>query len=345
MQISAKELAAILKGTIEGDPNVVVHAPSRIEEGGKGTISFLGNKKYEKFATTTTASILLVDEGFQSPAPIKPTLLRVKDVYSAIAVLLEHFNKSQEKPSGIDATAFIAPSAHIGEGTAVSHFVVIGKDSAVGKNSLIYDHVYIGQDVTIGAGCIIYPGVRIMNGSKIGDRVIIHPNAVIGSDGFGYVHKPDGSYEKITHVGNVILEDDVEIGANTTIDRASIGSTIIRKGVKLDNLVQIGHNVEVDEHTAMASQAGVAGSTKIGKYCRIGGQAGFSGHIHVADKTMIQAQSGLAASVKEAGTAIFGSPAIGYRDYIRSYSVFKQLPDLYKRIHQLEKTIESLKKE
>jgi UDP-3-O-[3-hydroxymyristoyl] glucosamine N-acyltransferase len=345
MQISAKELAVILKGTIEGDPNVIVHAPSRIEEGGEGTISFLGNKKYEKFAATTTASILLVAESFKSTTSLRPTLLRVKDVYAAIAILLEHFNQSQEKPTGIDATAFIDPSAEIEAGTAVSHFAVIGKNAKIGKNSLIYDHVFIGQDVTIGDSCIIYPGVRIMNGSKIGNRVIIHPNAVIGSDGFGYVHKEDGTYEKITHVGNVILEDDVEIGANTTIDRASIGSTIIRKGVKLDNLVQIGHNVEVDEHTAMASQAGVAGSTKIGKFCRIGGQAGFSGHIQVADKTMIQAQSGLATSVKEAGTAIFGSPAIGYRDYIRSYSVFKQLPDLYKRIHQLEKTIESLKKE
>ncbi len=344
MQISAKELAVILSATIEGDPEVVISAPSRIEEGGEGTISFLGNKKYEKFATTTTASILLVEESFQAPEGIKPTLLRVKDVYAAIAILLEYFNQTKEKPEGISSSAIIASTANIAESAAVSHFTVVGSDVNIGENTLIYDHVYIGQEVSIGKECIILPGVRLMRGTKIGDRVIIHPNAVVGSDGFGYVHKEDGSYEKITHVGNVVLEDDVEIGANTTIDRASIGSTIIRKGVKLDNLVQIGHNVEVDEHTAMASQAGVAGSTKIGKYCRIGGQAGFSGHIHVADKTMIQAQSGLAGSVEEEGTAIFGSPAIGYRDYIRSYSVFKQLPDLYKRIHQLEKTIESLKK-
>lgn len=344
MQISAKELAILLKGTIEGDPDVVVHAPSKIEEGGEGTISFLGNRKYEQFAATTTASVLLVDESFHPPDPIKPTLLRVKDVYASIAILLEHFNRTQEIPSGVSSMAFVDITARLGEGVAISRFAVVGKDTSIGANTIIYDQVYLGQDVVIGQDTIIYPGVRIMNGTQIGDRCIIHPNAVIGGDGFGFVNKADGTYEKITHVGNVVIEDDVEIGANTTIDRASIGSTIIRKGVKIDNLVMLGHNTEVDEHTVMASQAGVAGSTKIGKFCRIGGQVGFSGHLQVADKTMIQAQSGLAASITEEGTAVFGSPAIGYRDYIRSYSVFKQLPDLYKRLHQLEKTIEELKK-
>lgn len=343
MQISAKELAQLLNGTIEGNADVLVYAPSKIEEGGEGTISFLGNKKYEQYVATTTASVLLVDNNFKTERPSHLTLIRVPDVYAAIAVLLEYFSGAQDKPSGIAESAVIHESTQLSENTAVGDFTIIGKDSKIGKDSLVYQQVYIGQNVSIGNNVIIYPGVRIMNSTIIGDNCIIHPNAVIGSDGFGYVHKEDGSYEKIPHVGNVILENDVEIGANTTIDRASIGSTIIRKGVKLDNLVQIGHNVEVDEHTAMASQAGVAGSTKIGKYCRIGGQAGFSGHIKIGDKTMVQAQSGIAASVNEEGTAIFGSPAIAYRDYIRSYSVFKQLPDMYRKLHQLEKTIDELK--
>ncbi len=303
MQISAKELATLLKGTIEGNPDVLVHAPSKIEEGGKGTISFLGNRKYEQYAATTTASVLLVNESFQPSEPINPTLIRVPDVYTAIAVLLDYFSGTQKIPEGVSSLAFVHDSAQIGKGVAISRFSVIGQNAKIGDNTLIHDQVYIGQDVTIGKGSVIFPGARILKDCLIGNNCIIHSNAVIGSDGFGYVHQEDGSYQKIPHVGNVVIEDDVEIGANTTIDRGSIGSTIVKKGVKLDNLVQLGHNTEVDEHTVMASQTGVAGSTKIGKFCRIGGQVGFSGHIRVADKTMIQAQSGIPSSIKEEGTA------------------------------------------
>jgi UDP-3-O-[3-hydroxymyristoyl] glucosamine N-acyltransferase len=344
MQISAKELAALLNGTLEGNPEVLVHAPSKIEEGGEGTISFLGNRKYEQYVTTTTASVLLVNDAFQPESQINPTLIRVPDVYAAIAILLDYFSGKKEVFEGISSLAFVNDSAILEEGVGVSRFAVVEENAKIGSNTLIYDQVYIGQGVSIGKDTIIYPGARVLKNCVIGDRCIIHSNAVIGSDGFGFVLQEDGTYEKIPHVGNVVIEEDVEVGANTTIDRASIGSTFVRKGVKLDNLIQLGHNTEVDQHTVIASQTGVAGSSKIGKYCRIGGQVGFSGHIKIADKTMIQAQSGIPASIKEEGTAVFGSPAIGYRDFIRSYGVFKQLPDLYKRLHQLEKQLEALKK-
>ena len=340
MQLSARELAAFLQGTVEGDPNVKVSRPSKIEEGGEGTISFLGNMKYEAYAYTTTASVLLVSNDFQATKPVNPTLIRVPDVYAAVAQLLEQFGQQAPTTATISEAASIHPDANIGEGVSIAAMAVIEEGAQIGNGSIIMGQVYVGKDVKLGKNVKLHPGVRILTGCELGDHCIIHANTVIGSDGFGFAPQEDGSYKKVTHVGNVVIEQNVEIGACTTIDRATMGSTIIREGVKLDNLVQIGHNVEVGAHTVIAAQAGVAGSTKIGKHCRIGGQVGFVGHVQIADGTQIQAQSGVAGPVDEPNQALFGSPAIGYRDYIRSYAVFKQLPELYKKLRRLEKKLE-----
>lgn len=337
MQLSAKILAELLGGEIEGDPNVLVSRPSRIEEGGEGTISFLGNDKYEQYAYQTDASILLVSKTFKPKKTIRATLIRVDNVYEAIAVLLEKFGQSTEIAGGIADSAIIDPKAKIGTGVNIGPGTVVETGVEIGDGSRIGAQVYLGTNVKIGSDVLLYPGVRILKDCEIGDRCIINPNAVIGSDGFGFAPKADGQYQKIIHVGNVVLESDVEIGANTTIDRATMGSTIIRQGVKLDNLVQIGHNVEVGAHTVIAAQSGIAGSTKIGKNCRIGGQVGIVGHITIADGTQIQAQSGIAQPVKTPGTYLFGTPAIGYKDFIRSFAIFKKLPDLYRRLNQLER--------
>lgn len=340
MQLSARELAILLDGAVEGDPEVKVSHPSKIEEGGKGTITFLANLKYEEYAYTTTAGILLVSKDFQPKQPITATLIRVEDVYAALAILLNKFGKPNHLPKGISENAFVHSSANLGKRVSVGNFSVIKENARIGEGCSIFSQVYLGENVALGKNVTIYPGVKVLRDCVIGDNCIIHSNAVIGSDGFGFAHQQDGSFDKISQVGNVIIEDNVEIGANTTIDRASIGSTIIKSGVKLDNLIQIAHNVELGENTVIAAQAGVAGSTKIGKACKVGGQVGFVGHVTIADGTQIQAQSGISSSVKTPGTALFGSPAIAYPDYIRSYAVFKKLPELYKRIHQLEKLLE-----
>lgn len=337
MQLSAKALAAILNGTTEGDPSVEVNRPSKIEEGGEGSISFLGNPKYEEYAYQSTASILLVPNDFQPRQPIKPTLIRVANVYEAVALLLERFGADKTANSGISDKAWVHPDARLGQELSVGAFSVIEEGSSIGNKSLIASQVYIGRKVSIGSNCRIYPGARILDDTQIGDHCIIHANVVIGGDGFGFAPNAAGEYQKITHVGNVIIEDHVEIGAGTTIDRATMGSTIIRRGVKLDNLIQIAHNVEIGENTVIAAQAGIAGSTKIGKSCRIGGQVGFAGHLVIADGTQIQAQSGIASSVKTPNQRLFGSPAIDYQDFLRSHIVFKQLPDLFKRLARLEK--------
>lgn len=344
MQLSAKELAAILNGKVEGNPDVQINRPSKIEEGGEGSISFLGNPKYEHFVYSTTASVLLVSSNFEpsQPLPSQLTLIRVPDVYKAVAALLAQFGDTSEQSSGVSSHAFIHEKAVIQEGVFIDTFAIVEAEAKVGKGSRIHAHVYIGKGAQIGQRVTLFPGVRIMDNCIIGDHCVIHPNVVIGGDGFGFAPDENGHYQKIAQIGNVIIEADVEIGAGTTIDRATMGSTIIRRGAKLDNLIQIGHNVEVGEDTVIAAQAGIAGSTKIGKACRIGGQVGFSGHISIADGTQIQAQSGIPASIKKPGTAVFGSPAIAYNDYIRSYAVFKQLPKLYKRLHQLEKELKAL---
>jgi UDP-3-O-[3-hydroxymyristoyl] glucosamine N-acyltransferase len=344
MQLTAKELAALLNGKVVGNEDVCVDRPSKIEEGGAGSISFLGNPKYESFVYTTTASVLLVNEDFEpsQPLPAQLTLIRVSDVYKAIATLLQQFGQATGAATGVSQYAFVDDTATVGKDVFVGTFAIVGPDAQIGDKSRIYEQVFIGKEVKIGQNVVLYPGVRVMDRCEIGDNCVIHPNTVIGGDGFGFAPDEEGRYHKIAQIGNVIIEADVEIGAGTTIDRATMGSTIIRRGAKLDNLIQVGHNAEIGEDTVIAAQAGIAGSTKIGKSCRIGGQVGFSGHISIADGTQIQAQSGLPSSIKEPNTAVFGSPAIPYKDYIRSYSVFKQLPKLYKRLHQLEKQLQAL---
>lgn len=339
MQLSAQEIAKILDGSVEGDPEVSVSRPSKIEEGGEGTITFLANPKYEEFAYTTTASVLLVNRSFEPKKQIGATLIRVDDVYSALSTLLENFGGQLDMNAGVSEYASVSASAELGEGVAVGMFSIIEANVKIGTGCKIAAQVFIGKNVQLGKNVTVYPGARILHDSVIGDNCTIHPNVVIGSDGFGFAPQDNGTYKKIPQTGNVIIENDVEIGSNTTIDRATMGSTIIRSGVKLDNLIQVAHNVEIGENTVVAAQTGIAGSTKIGKNCRIGGQVGFAGHLNIADGTQIQAQSGIASHVKEPNTALFGYPAIGYRDYVRSYAVFKKLPDLYRRIAELERQI------
>ena len=339
MQIAAKEIARILGGVLEGDGEVLVHKPGKIEDGGAGTLTFLANPKYEPFAYTTKTAVLLVQKDFQPTKPVAAAaIIRVNDVYASIGSLLEKFQEVKSN-HGVSETAWIHPSAKIGDKVSVGTFTVVEEGTTIGEGTVLHPQVFIGKNVEIGKHCILHPGVKIYHECKIGDHCILHANAVIGSDGFGFAPQPDGSYRKIPQIGNVVIERQVEIGANTTIDRATIGSTVIRQGVKLDNLVMIAHNVEIGDHTVVAAQAGFAGSAKIGKYCRIGGQSGFVGHISIADGTQVQAQSGVASTVEEPGKALYGSPALPYNNYLRSYAVFKKLPDLLKKISELEKKL------
>lgn len=341
MQVTAAQLAKILQGTVEGDPETSVDRPSKIEEGGAGSISFLGNPKYEAHLYTTTASIVIIPLDFALKEATTATLIRVADVYQSLGILLKNFENNDTVAAGIDSMAFVHPTATVDPTASIGAFAYVGEGASIGKNSVISPQVFVGQNVKIGEDCLLQSGVKLY-ATVIQDRCIIHSNTVIGSDGFGFNPRPDGQYDKIPQVGNVIIESDVEIGANTVIDRASIGHTVIRKGTKLDNLIQIAHNVEIGQNTVIAAQAGIAGSTKIGDSCRIGGQAGFVGHIQVANGTMVQAQSGVAQAVKEPNQAFYGSPAIGYRDYLKSYAGFKQLPELIKRIKQLESKVKDL---
>lgn len=339
MKISAFELSQLLNGTIEGDPSVSVTQPGKIESGKAGEICFLGNPKYEDYAYTTEASILLVNQDFQPKQLVNATLIRVENVYTSLAFLLEkfsHLNKATE--SGVSEKASIHPSVSLGKNVTVGDFAVIEEGAIIGDNCLIFSQVYIGKKVSIKENSLIYAGVKIYHDCQIGAHCIVQANAVVGSDGFGFAPQADGSFKKIHHVGNVVVEDNVEIGSNTTIDRASIGSTFIRKGVKLDNLIQIAHNVEIGENTVIAAQTGIAGSVKIGKNCRIGGQVGIAGHLTIGDGVQIQAQSGIASNI-EADSKLFGSPAMNYGDFIRSFTIFKKLPDLAKKLNQLEKVL------
>lgn len=339
MEITVKDLADLLNGTIEGNPEVRVNRPGKIEEGGEGAITFLGNSKYENYLYTTTASAVLINRHYQLKKSIQATLIRVDDVYACIAVLLEKFGAIAPKPSGIHPQSMVAPNAKIGSNVFIGPFVVIEDRVEIGEGAQIEAQVFIGRGSTIGPHTHLHVGVKILHECHIGARCNLQTGVIIGSDGFGFAPQGDGSFKKISQIGNVVIEDDVEVGANTTIDRASMGSTIIRQGVKLDNLIQIAHNVEIGENTVIAAQTGIAGSVKIGKNCMIGGQVGFAGHIKIADGTRIQAQSGIASNIKEPNQAFFGSPALDYQQFIRSHALFKQLPDLAKRLHELEKLL------
>jgi len=343
MEFTAQQIADFLKGTVDGDPTIKVSTFAKIEEGIPGSLTFLANPKYEHYIYETKASVVLVNNDFTPENPIPATLVRVANAYSSLAVLLNMVEQAKPKKKGIDPTAFTSSSAQIGEDCYIGHFAYIGEQANIGKNCMIYPYAYVGDHVTIGDNTIVYPHVSIYEGCKIGRNCILHSGAVIGSDGFGFA--PEGeSYSKIPQTGNVIIEDNVEIGANTTIDRAVMGSTIIHKGVKLDNLVQIAHNVEVGENTVMAAQVGIAGSVKIGKHCMFGGQAGLSGHITVADNVTFGAQAGVISSVKEE-TTLLGAPAINAKNFMRSSAIFNRLPDMYRAMGQMQREIEELKKQ
>jgi UDP-3-O-[3-hydroxymyristoyl] glucosamine N-acyltransferase len=336
MKVTAAQLAQLLEGSLEGDPTVTVSRPARIEEAREGDLAFLDNPRYEHYAYSTEASVLLVHASFAPTQAVKATMIRVPDVRSSLAILLQKFQDGQKSEAHIAENASIHPEAQIGAGSSIGDFTVIQAGATIGENTNIHPQVFIGANVRIGSNCVLFPGVRIHHDCIIGDNCVLHSNAVIGTDGFGYAPQDDRSWKKVPQVGNVVLEDDVEIGANTCIDRAALGSTVIHKGAKLDNLIHIAHNVEIGQHTVMAAQVGIAGSTKIGKNCQLGGQAGVSGHISIADGTRVQAQSGISSSVKKTNTALFGSPAIDYNDYVRAYVVFKQLPELQKKLRALE---------
>ena len=339
MKLSAKEIARLLNGTIEGEEAVIITHPGKIEAAEKGAITFLANQKYESFIYTTKAAVVLVSNDFQPKKKVHVTLIRVENVYVSITKILQIYEDSFHPSSGISSLAFIHNEAQIGQSASIGDFTYISAKVQIGDNCRIYPQVFIGKGTSIGKNVIIYPGVKIYHNCRIGDNCILQANAVIGSDGFGFAPQVDGTFQKIPQVGNVIIEDNVEIGANTVIDRATTGSTLIEAGTKLDNLIQIAHNVTVGSHTVIAAQAGIAGSTRIGNHCQIGGQAGFVGHIEIADKVKVQAQSGVTKSVEKEGTALYGYPAISYRDYLKSYTLFRQLPDLEKRIRQIEKEI------
>lgn len=343
MEITAQQLASMVQGTVEGDSSIIINNYAKIEEATPGCLTFLANPKYTHFIYTTQASAVLVRKDFVPEQPVNATLIRVDDPYATLAQLLNFVNSQMapelrgvEQPCHIDATVTVPDDAYVGA------FAYVGKGVTLGRNVKIYPRVYVGDNVTLGDDVVLYPGVTVYHGCRIGNRCIVQAGAVIGSDGFGFAPKEDGTYEKISQVGIVILEDDVEVGANTTIDRATMGATVVHKGVKLDNLIQVAHNVEIGENTVMAAQVGIAGSTKIGKHNMIGGQVGFAGHITVGDYNGIGAQAGVPNSVGDR-QRLLGAPAINALEFARQNVYFKRLPDMAADIKKLKKIVEELK--
>ena len=339
MKLTAQQIAEILNGKIVGNAEVEVNSLAKIEEGKKGDLCFLSNEKYTPHIYTTKASIIIVNTSFISDTEITATLIKVEDAYSSFSQLLELYNKMQFNEVGISKKADIDKNSSIGDTVFIGAFTSICEGVSIGNNVKIHPNCYIGKNVTIGDNSIIYPNVSIYHNCKIGNNNIIHSGVVIGSDGFGFAPNAENNYDKISQIGDVIISDDVEIGANTTIDRATMGSTKIGKGVKLDNLIQIAHNVEVGDHTVIAAQAGVAGSSKIGKNCMIGGQTAVSGHLTIADEVKIAGQSGIASSITQVGKIVQGPMAFDIRDFQRSYIIFKKLPDLYRTVNSIKKQI------
>lgn len=339
MQFSAHQIATLVNGSLEGNPDVMVEQLAKIEEASSGCLSFLSNPKYEQYLYTTKASVIIVNEDLKLDRPIECTLIRVKNAYSAFSTLLELYNKMRLDKVGIEQPVFIHPSAKIGKDVYIGAFAYIDRDAVIGDYAKIYPHVYIGDKVRVGNHTTLFPGVSVYFDCVIGERVIIHSGTVIGSDGFGFAPQEDGTYSKISQIGNVVIEDDVEIGANTVIDRATMGSTIIRQGVKLDNLIQVAHNVEIGKNTVIAAQSGISGSTKIGENAVIGGQVGIVGHISIANGTQIQAQSGVNRTIGEEGKKWSGSPAGPYNAQMRSQVVYSRLPELERRLEELEQLL------
>ena len=325
MEFKAKEIAEILGGTVDGNPEATVVSFARIESGKPGTICFFANPKYEQYVYTCKADIIIVNKSFEPKEPVSATMVRVDDAYAAVASLLDYVTakkRSYKRYRGCRSR--VRWSSKIGKKVYIGDFAYVGKNASVGDYTKVYEHVFIGDGAKVGSHCIIYPGVRIYPGMEIGDNVIIHANAVIGSDGFGFAPLEDGTWKKIEHTGNVIIEDDVEIGANVCVDKSQMGSTVIRKGTKIDNLCQVAHNVEIGRNTVMAAQTGIAGSAKLGEHCVVGGQVGIAGHITVADNTSIAAQSGILGNIKEEGQTLMGTPAFPLKQFLRSYALFKR---------------------
>tara|TARA_R110002073_G_scaffold72537_1_gene177347 strand:- start:342329 stop:343363 length:1035 start_codon:yes stop_codon:yes gene_type:complete len=338
MKFTAQQISEILEGEVDGNPNVEVFKLSKIEEGEKGSLTFLSNPKYTAFLYTTNASIAIVNRSFVPEKEITTTLIKVDDSYKAFSKILEFYNQVKLNKSGIEEPNFISESVTIGENVYLGAFTYIGNNVIIGTNVKLYPNVFIGDNVSIGDNTTIFAGAKIYSESQIGSNCTIHSGVIIGCDGFGFAPTENGAYNKIPQTGNVIIEDNVDIGSATTIDRATLGSTIIRKGVKLDNQIQIAHNVEIDENTVIAAQTGIAGSTKIGKNCQIGGQVGIVGHLTIGNNVRIQAQSGIGRNLKD-NVIVQGSPALPYSDYNKSYVHFKNLSKLSDKIYELEKKL------
>ena len=342
MEFTAKQIAELIQGRVEGNENATVSTFAKIEEGVPGAISFLSNPKYTHYIYETKSSVVLINEDVELEKPVSTTLIRVKNAYECVAKLLQFYESMKPAKSGIDPLASISPKATIGENVYIGAFAVVGDGAVIGNGSQIYPHTVIGDGVSIGEKCILYPNVTIYQGCKLGNNVTIHAGSVIGADGFGFAPNTEG-YDKSPQIGIVVIEDNVEIGANTCVDRSTMGQTIIHKGVKLDNLIQVAHNCEIGENTVMSAQVGMAGSTKIGSWCMVGGQAGFAGHIQIADKTFIGAQCGIIKNTKGNGESLIGSPAMDPKMFFKAKAIYPKLPDMYRQIAQLQRELDELK--
>ncbi len=342
MEFSAKQIAQFVQGVIEGDENATVNTFAKIEDGKPGAISFLSNPKYTHYIYDTESSIVLVDKSVELEKPTKATLIKVDNAYECVAKLLQLYESMKPKKTGIDSLAFISPSAKIGENVYIGAFAYIGDNVVIGDGCQIYPNVVICENAKVGNDCLFYPNVTIYHDCHVGNRVTLHAGSVVGSDGFGFAPSENG-YDKIPQIGIVTIEDDVEIGANTCIDRSTMGSTFVRKGVKLDNLVQIAHNTDIGANTVMSAQVGIAGSTKVGQWCMFGGQVGIAGHITIGNKVFLGAQSGVPSSLKDNQTLI-GTPPTEKLPYFKSQAIFQKLPDLYKQIQKLQKEVDELRK-
>lgn len=343
MEFTAQQIAQMLHGVVEGNNDAKVTSLSKIEEGVPGSLSFLANPLYTHYIYSTHASIVIVSKDFVAEQAVQCTLIRVENAYAAFASLLEIYNQIKLDKKGISSLAFISPTATIGENVYIGEFVVIADHVKVGANTKLYPHVYLGDNVTVGTDTTLFSGVKVYSDNVIGDHCTLHSGVIIGADGFGFAPNADNQYKKVAQIGNVVIEDYVEVGSNTTIDRATLGSTIIRKGVKLDNLIQIAHNVEIGENTVIASQSGVAGSTKLGKNMMVGGQVGFIGHLRIADGVKVAAQSGIGQSIEKENEVLQGSPAFSVSEYRRVYVHFRNLAKIVKRLDEVEKELSLLK--
>lgn len=344
MEFSANQIAQLIQGRVEGDRNATVHTFAKIEEGVPGAISFLASDKYINYIYDTASTIVLVDESIELDRAVKPTIIRVRNARDCVAKLLQLYESAKPRKTGIDPLAFVSPKAQVGENVYVGAFAYVGDGVVVGDNTQIYPHATLCDNAKVGADCIIYPQVTVYHDCVVGNRVILHSGAVIGADGFGFAPNNEHTgYDKIPQIGIVQIEDDVEIGANTCVDRSTMGATVVRKGVKLDNLVQIAHNTDIGENTVMSSQVGIAGSTKVGQWCMFGGQVGVSGHITIGDQVFLGAQSGVPSSIKS-NRKLIGTPPMEQMPYFKSQAIFQKLPDLYKQLNALQKEVDELKK-